>query len=158
VHGKSKTPLVPSIVIGVITLLLLVLNVGNQRAFFVLISVAIIMFYIAYLCVTGPLLIARLRGGWPSPDHGPYFNMGRWGLAVNVLAVIFQIVVMVNLAWPRPAVYGNDHWYFQWGAFTFTGVLSLVGIVYYVAKLRGSQATVLAEHRPDAVMAADEPA
>jgi amino acid transporter len=61
VHGKSKTPLVPSIVIGVITLLLLVLNVGNQRAFFVLISVAIIMFYIAYLCVTGPLLIARLR-------------------------------------------------------------------------------------------------
>src|SRR4029077_20542824 len=34
VHGKSKTPLVPSLVIGVITILLLVLNVGNQRAFF----------------------------------------------------------------------------------------------------------------------------
>ena len=102
VHGKSKTPLVPSIVIGVITILLLVLNVGNQRAFFVLTSVAIIMFYIAYLCVTGPLLIARLRGKWPTPEHGPYFNLGRWGLVVNVLAVIFQIVVMVNLAWPRP--------------------------------------------------------
>src|SRR6201981_2417969 len=54
VHGKTKTPLIPSIVIGVITILLLVLNVGNQRAFFVLTSVAIIMFYIAYLCVTGP--------------------------------------------------------------------------------------------------------
>ena len=65
VHGKSKTPLVPSIVIGGLTILLLVLNVGNQRAFFVLTSVAIIMFYIAYMCVTGPLLIARLRGNWP---------------------------------------------------------------------------------------------
>ena len=30
---------------------------------------------------------------------------------------------MVNLAWPRPAVYGGDHWYFQWGAFTFIGLL-----------------------------------
>ena len=162
VHGKSKTPLVPSIVIGVITILLLVLNVGNQRAFFVLTSVAIIMFYIAYLCVTGPLLIARLRGTWPTPEHGPYFNMGRWGLLVNLLAVIFQIVVMVNLAWPRPAVYGADHWYFQWGAFTFTGLIGLVGVVYYLAKLRGRPAAVLAEHQagPVATVAAvgDEPA
>src|SRR4029078_6183258 len=96
-HGKSKTPLIPSIAIGILTIALLILNVGNQRAFFVLTSVAIIMFYIAYMCVTGPLLIARLRGTWPSPDHGPYFSLGRWGLVVNVLAVFFQIVVMINL-------------------------------------------------------------
>ena len=163
VHGKSKTPLVPSIVIGVITILLLVLNVGNQRAFFVLISVAIIMFYIAYLCVTGPLLIARLRGKWPTPEHGPYFSLGRWGLVVNLLAVIFQIGVMINLAWPRPAVYGADHWYFQWGAFTFTGVLGGVGIIYYLVRLRGRPAAVLAEHRAEAILpgagaVADEPA
>src|SRR5246127_4362009 len=111
VHGKSKTPLIPSLVIGVVTIGLLVLNVGNQRAFFVLTSVAIIMFYIAYMCVTVPLLIARLRHKWPSPDHGPYFSLGRWGLPVNVLAVIFQTGVMINLAWPRAAVYGNDKWY-----------------------------------------------
>jgi hypothetical protein len=45
----------------------------------VLTSVAIIMFYIAYMCVTGPLLIARLRGSGRRPDHGPYFSLGRWG-------------------------------------------------------------------------------
>jgi hypothetical protein len=116
------------------------------------------MFYIAYMCVTGPLLIARLRGKWPTPEHGPYFSLGRWGLAVNVLAVAFQILVMVNLAWPRPAVYGADHWYFQWGAFTFTGLLGGVGIVYYLARLRGRPAAVLAEHRSEAVAVADEPA
>jgi urea carboxylase system permease len=160
VHGRSKTPLVPSIVIGVITILLLVLNVGNQRAFFVLTSVAIIMFYLAYLCVTGPLLIARLRGKWPTPEHGPYFSLGRWGVVVNVLAVAFQILVMVNLAWPRPAVYGADHWYFQWGAFTFTGVLGGAGVLYYLAKHHGRPAMVLAEHRAVAVVAGvgDEPA
>jgi urea carboxylase system permease len=147
VHGRSKTPLVPSIVIGVLTIALLVLNVGNQRAFFVLTSVAIIMFYLAYLCVTGPLLIARLRGRWPSPEHGPYFSLGRWGLVVNLTAVVFQVGVLINLAWPRPAVYGADHWYFQWGAFTFTGLLGGVGVIYYLVKHHGRPATVLAEHR-----------
>ena len=44
------------------------------------------------------------------------------------------------------------------GRVTFTGVLSLVGIAYYVVKLRGSQATVLDEHRAEAVAVADEPA
>jgi urea carboxylase system permease len=150
VHGRSKTPLVPSIVIGVLTIGLLVLNVGNQRAFFVLTSVAIIMFYIAYMCVTVPLLIARVRGKWPSPEHGPYFSMGRWGLPVNVLAVIFQTGVMINLAWPRASVYGNDRWYYQWGAFVFVGILGGVGVAYYLIALRGRQTTVLAEHRADA--------
>ena len=150
VHGRSKTPLVPSIVIGVVTIALLVLNVGNQRAFFVLTSVAIIMFYIAYMCVTVPLLIARVRGKWPTPAHGPYFSMGRWGLPVNVLAVIFQTGVMINLAWPRPAVYGGDHWYYQWGAFVFVGILGGVGAVYYLFVLRGRGVTVLAEHRATA--------
>jgi amino acid transporter len=126
---------------------LLVLNVGNQRAFFVLTSVAIIMFYIAYMCVTVPLLIARVRGEWPAPDHGPYFSLGRWGLPVNVLAVIFQTVVMINLFWPRVSVYGGDHWYYQWGAFVFVGILGGVGVVYYLISLRGRPAAVLAEHR-----------
>jgi amino acid transporter len=162
VHGRSKTPLVPSIVIGVLTLALLVLNVGNQRAFFVLTSVAIIMFYTAYLCVTGPLLIARLRGRWPSAEHGPYFSLGRWGLVVNVLAVIFQVGVMINLAWPRVAVYGGDHWYFQWGAFVFTGGLGILGAIYYFFVLRGRPASALAGHQAEPVLASaglnDEPA
>jgi amino acid transporter len=146
VHGRSKTPLIPSLVIGILTIALLVLNVGNQRAFFVLTAVAIIMFYMAYLCVTGPPLIARVRGKWPTPTHGPYFSLGRWGLPVNLLAVIFQVIVLVNLAWPRAQVYGGDHWYYR-GAFVFVGILGGVGAVCYLVALRGRPASVLAEHR-----------
>lgn len=61
-----------------------------------------------------------------------------------------------EMAWPRPAVYGADHWYFQWGAFTFTGLLGAAGVVYYLARLRGRPAAVLAEHRAEAL--AGEPA
>ena len=69
--------------------------------------------------------------------------------------------VMINLAWPRPAVYGNSAWYYRWGAFVFVGVLGAVGAIYYLAVQRGRGTTVLDEHRAGPVLAAagvtDEP-
>jgi len=155
VSGKSKTPIVPAIVIGGLTIILLVINLGNQRVFFVLTSVGIITFYLAYTCVTLPMLLARLRGDWPRADHGPYFSLGRWGMPINVVAVVYQIVAIVNLAWPREAVYGADHWYFQYGGFTFVGFFLAGGWLYYYFVQRDKPAEPLPEHRAeiDAAMA-----
>ena len=122
VSGKSRTPIVPALVIGVLTIVLLLVNIGNQRVFYVLTSVAIILFYIAYMCVTGPLLLRRLRGEWPRQNHGPYFSMGRFGPArQRRRGRSTRPWSSINLAWPRPDVYGTDHWYFQYGAFVFIG-------------------------------------
>jgi urea carboxylase system permease len=149
VSGKSRTPLVPALVIGGLAIALLLINMGNQRVFAVLVSVAIILFYLAYLCVTGPLLLARLRGDWPRPDHGPFFSLGRWGMLVNVVAVVYQVIAIVNLAWPREEIYGADHWYFQYGAFVFVGFLAIVGGLYYVLVQRDKPAEPLPEHRAE---------
>jgi urea carboxylase system permease len=147
VSGKSKTPIIPALVIGGVTIILLLINIGNQRVFYILTSVAIIMFYLAYLCVTLPLLRKRLSGQWPRADHGPYFSLGGWGTLVNVVAVVYQTVVVVNLAWPRAAVYGDDHWYFKWGAFVFIGLVVIVGGIYYFTQHHGRETSVLDEHR-----------
>jgi urea carboxylase system permease len=132
VSPRSKTPVVPALLTGALTIVLLLVNIGNQRAFYILTSVAIILFYIPYLMVTGPMLLRRLRGGWPTPDHGPYFNLGRWGLPVNLFAVVYGLAMTVNLAWPRASVYGNDHWYFQWGAVVFVAVIVGIGLGLYL--------------------------
>jgi urea carboxylase system permease len=147
VSGKSRTPTVPALVIGFLTIVLLLVNIGNQRVFYVLTSVAIVMFYIAYMCVTGPLLLRRLRGEWPRKDHGPYFSLGRWGLLVNVVAVLYQTAVVINLAWPRPYIYGTDHWYFQYGAFVFIGIIVAIGAAYFFTVHHGKLGEILAEHR-----------
>ena len=148
VSGRSKTPVIPALVIGLVAVLLLVMNIGNQSVFLVLTSVAIILFYIAYLCVTGPMMLRRFRGEWPRPNHGPYFSLGRWGLPLNVIAVVYQVGVLINLAWPRPDVYGHDQpWYLQWGAFTFMGLVLVIGGGYYLTTQRGRTREVLAEHR-----------
>jgi urea carboxylase system permease len=149
VSGKSRTPIVPALVIGGLAIALLLINIGNQRVFSVLIAVAIILFYLAYLCVTGPLLLARLRGDWPRPDHGSYFSLGKWGLPVNLVAVVYQVVAIVNLAWPREDIYGADHWYFQYGAFVFIGLIVLAGGIYYFAVQRDKPAEPLPEHRAE---------
>ena len=106
----------PALVIGGLTILLLVINIGNQRVFFVLdlgrdhhSSTSPTVRHRCRCCSPGCAATGR------APDHGPYFSLGRWGLPVNVVAVVYQIIAIVNLAWPREAVYGADHWYFQYG-------------------------------------------
>jgi urea carboxylase system permease len=150
VSGRGKVPIVPAIVIGALAIVILAVNITNQSAFVALTSVAIIMFYIPYACVTGPMLIKRLRGEWPKPDHGPYFSMGRWGTAVNAYALVYQVLVIFNIAFPRRDVYnafGAHHWYFQWAAYVFVGGTFIVGCLYYFLVQQRKPAEILAEHR-----------
>jgi hypothetical protein len=111
------------------------------------------MIYLAYLLVTVPMLLARLRGRWPLPgqDDGVgrrFFSLGRWGLPVNVLAVLWGAGMALNLAWPRRAIYNATephHWYLQWGAFVFIGAIALTGLAYYLLHQR-HRSGVLSEH------------
>jgi len=146
VHPKTQAPIVPAVVIGIIAALILVINLGQPKVFTVLTSIAIIMIYLAYLMVTGPLLKKRLRGEWPPKDlkEGGYFTMGKWGLPVNIFAVLWGIGMAVNLAWPRVAIYG-DPWYNTWGAFVYIGVILGLGLLWYFVKGRNHIGT-LASH------------
>ncbi|AQA22797.1 amino acid permease family protein [Rhodococcus sp. MTM3W5.2] len=156
VHPKHQTPVVPAIAIGVLAALILVVNIGQPQIFTVLTSIAIIMIYLAYLMVTGPLLKKRLKGEWPPPDlkEGGYFTMGRWGLPVNILAVVWGVGMALNLAWPRPEVYGTP-WYNTWGAFVYIGAILCLGLLWYGMKGRHHLGT-LASHAATSRTAAPE--
>ena len=132
VNPDTQTPIVPAVVIGVIAALILVLNIGQPKIFTVLTSIAVIMIYLAYLMVTGPLLLRRLQGQWPPADlaTGRYFTLGRWGLWVNLFAVLWGLGMALNLAWPREGVYGTP-WYNTWGAFAYTGAILGTGLLWY---------------------------
>ncbi|MBL1100926.1 amino acid permease [Streptomyces sp. 205] len=146
VHPRFQTPLLPAILIGLVAVGILVININQPQIFSVVTSIAIIMIYIAYLLVTVPMLMRRLRGEW-TPAEGR-FSLGRLGLPVNVLAVLWGVGMSVNLAWPRAEVYnasGPQHWYLRWGAFLFIGAVALGGFAYYWFVQR-KHTGVLAEH------------
>ncbi len=58
------------------------------------------MIYLSYFL--GNIVIMRARArGWPK-TRAP-FRLGRWGVLVNVVALLYGGAMLVNFAWPRAA-------------------------------------------------------
>jgi hypothetical protein len=73
-------------------------------------------------------------------------------MLVNVGAVIYQSLVIIDLIWPRASIYnylGAPHWYFKWAAVLFIGLMYIIGFIYYFAVQVKKPIGVLAEHRAD---------
>jgi amino acid transporter len=157
IHPVTKTPIVPAVVAGVLAMVILVVNIDQPQIFTVITSIGIIMIYIAYLLVTVPMLIARMQGRWSSTNGQGYFTLGRWGGVVNALAVFWGIGMAINLAWPRKEVYNAVepfHWYLQWGAVLFIGIVFFGGLAYYLLVQR-HKTGILPEHAAAAAAAPD---
>jgi len=142
VDPKRKTPVVPAVLIGVAAIVILLISVGVPEIFTAVTSVAIIMIYIAYLLVTVPMLVKRFRGEWSGGEAG-YFSLGRLGLPVNIIAVLWGGAMAINLAWPRSEVYGEG--WISWIAFIFIGLVMGIGLAWFRLKGRHQLGT-LPEH------------
>ncbi len=138
VNSRTGTPIAPSVLIGVACIAVLGINVGNSAIFTTLSSVCIILIYLAYLLVTAPLLVRRLKG-WPSggpqvdAEGRPLFSLGRWGLPVNIAAVAYGVLMVVNLAWPRAEIFNPTGEYpvLQWAGPITVGAVVLLGALCY---------------------------
>ena len=108
VSSRTKTPIWSGVVVGVLSIGVLLINLGQTSVFTSVTSISVVIVYLAYLFVTVPRLWHRLRR---SPAHAAdpaYFSLGRWGLPVNIIAVVFGVFLLVNIGWPRQAVYDPD--------------------------------------------------
>ena len=144
VDPRTGTPIVTSVVVGAGAALALVVNLGQSAVFTALSSLCIAMLYLAYLGVTGPLLLARLKAARGMPgaatadgtdEHGkPLFSLGKWAIPLNALAVLYQVVAVVNLAWPRASVYDltGHTWWLQWSAVLFIAITAGLGILVHL--------------------------
>ena len=106
------------------------------------------MIYISYLLGNLAVLRARLRG-WPT-EKTP-FQLGGWGMIVNILALVWGGSMLINFLWPRSATNPplsalpgfpalgpiGDIPIFE----ATLGVIVLVGAIYYLVALRGSPET-----------------
>jgi len=139
VPDRTGTPAIASTLVGVLAAGVLLVNIKQGSLFLALASVCIVMLYLAYLFVTVPLLLKRLKG-WPNgtvqstTDSGAtLFSLGRWGILINAGAVLYGLAMMTNLAWPRAAVYNpfDGSWYLQWLAPLFVTGSVVVGALVY---------------------------
>jgi hypothetical protein len=98
------------------------------------------MIYLSYFLGNIVIMRARLRG-WPRMSAP--FKLGRWGILVNIVALLYGGAMLVNFAWPRPASNpkpsqegGLLHLNFLDGVpilWTVVIFIVLIGAVYYLA-------------------------
>ena len=138
VSPRTRTPILPGIVVGVLSIGVLLVNLGQTSVFATVTSVSVVIVYLAYLFVTVPRLWHRLRGSTvhePDPTH---FSLGRWGLPVNLVAVAFGVFLLVDVGWPRAAVYDPDGrgWAMQYAAILSVVVIVVLGVVAHTVLRR----------------------
>jgi urea carboxylase system permease len=140
VNPVTGTPIGPALVVGLLSAALLFVNVGKPALFTDLTSACIVTLYAAYLFVTIPMLIRRLRGGIGGETDGKIFSLGRWGLPVNIGAVLYGGLMTINMAWPRASVYDptGGSWYLQWFSVLLLLGTFVTGAISY-AYLRRAQ-------------------
>jgi amino acid transporter len=123
------------------------------------------LIYFSYFLGNMGILRARTRG-WPR-TKAP-FTLGRWGMAVNILGLIYGGAMLINFAWPRPASNPKPnqtaglldfHLDFLnkipilWTVFVF---IVVVGTIYYLVTGRNKQfAPVIAPAGDDAPLVSE---
>jgi urea carboxylase system permease len=119
------------------------------------------MIYLSYFLGNIVIMRARLRG-WPK-TRAP-FRLGRWGMLVNVVALVYGGAMLVNFAWPRAAsnpkpkqTNGLLHLNFLDGIpilWIVVVFIALIGAIYYLVVGRTKAfAPVVAPSEDDAPLA-----
>lgn len=96
VNRATGTPIGASIVAAVLSGVFLL----QYKSAGIVAIAATAVTYVAYLMANLALFRAR-RKGWPQ-SPAP-FRLGRWGMPVIVIAIAFEVLMLVNLFWPRAA-------------------------------------------------------
>ena len=103
-------------------MLLSLINIGSTIALFAVLSLSSLALYVSYLIPISLLIIKRLRK--QEIEFGPW-NMGRWGLWVNMFALGFGIFIVIFL--PFPAQPNVDAATLNWAGPVF-GFLLLIAL------------------------------
>ena len=159
VHPTLKTPANAAVAVGVLAAIPLFVTGAGSAA--ILAIGATGMIYLAYFMCNLGVLQARRRG-WP--HKGAWFKLGSWGTILNILALIYGGVMVINIGlwtsslfgefgsdlrngWSNPFING----FLKVGGNvlsglpalpvfeTLVGVVVLFGIVYYVVTGQGGR-------------------
>lgn len=131
VSKRFTMPLRAMVAVIVINLLVGLLVLGSDLAFYAIISGGGVTLQVSY-CV--PILCVVLKGREHLPPR-PHFDLGRWGYAVNVTALLWSIVVVLFYIFPQyvpvVGVIANMNW-----AIAIVAGVVVFGGLYWIIKGR----------------------
>lgn len=126
ISPKTRVPPYALLVTAIVPALISLAGFWLVNAIAAIISFASAGIYIAFQMIVAAALFARARGWRPS---GP-FRLGRWGVPVNIMALLFGIAAIVDMLWPRLP---QQPWFSNYGMLIGTAVIAGSGLAYMLA-------------------------
>ena len=124
---RRRVPIGAIVVTAVIACLGLLLGL-HSAAVGSLITFGTAGIYVAFLLIALAALIARLRGTWKPAGR---VQLGRMGVVINALAVLWLAFETVNIAWPRESLAPLGAPVYQvWAAPLVLALIAAVGVAY----------------------------
>jgi amino acid transporter len=112
---------------GIVPALIVIGSKVSSDALTVIISFAAMGMYMGFQMVVLASLRARLLGWKPNG----VFQLGRWGIPVNIAALIWGVLGMVNMAWPRTP---EDGWFSNYVVLISAVAVVAIGLFYMAWK------------------------
>lgn len=120
--SSTHVPSKALVLCGVVPSVIALCGYFLSDAVAVVVSFAAVGIYLAFQMVVAGALSARLNGWSPS---GP-FNLGAWGVPVTVLAQVYGVAAIINMAWPRRP---ETSWYENYGVVLTSVVVLVAGLI-----------------------------
>ncbi|PWY80395.1 amino acid permease [Aspergillus sclerotioniger CBS 115572] len=99
VSPRYKIPLRSLFLVTTITILIALINIGSSAAFNAVLSLDTLALYISYLVPVLFMLIKRIHA--PGDINWGPFTLGRFGIPINVFAVLYGTYITIFLPWPE---------------------------------------------------------
>ncbi|KAJ4362981.1 hypothetical protein N0V83_010098 [Neocucurbitaria cava] len=165
IDKRTTIPVVAIIVVTVFAALLALINIGNSAAFNGTISLVLEGFYLSYVLALGLLLWRRIRGDLDNPDSsltifnsghvdeaydrsltwGPWRLKGAFGIANNVVAICYLLLIIFFSFWPNSV--NPDLVHMNWAG-VVTGSVALFSVAYYLLFAKKSYTGPIVEVDP----------
>ena len=93
VHPRLHTPIASCLAVAVIAAIPMFKYAGAG----IVAIAATALIYLSYFLGNLAIMWARVKNGWPKVESP--FKLGRWGMPVNVLALVYGGAMLVNFGW-----------------------------------------------------------
>ncbi|WP_371370164.1 APC family permease [Pseudomonas sp. QL9] len=121
--NANHVPAVALVVAGVMPAAIVCLGLFMADAVATIVGFAAIGIYVSFQLIVIAALIARAKGWSPSGQ----FSLGKWGVPVNVAALVYGVAAIVNMVWPRTP---DAPWYMNYSMILTTAVVLGAGLFY----------------------------
>ena len=119
-----KLPVTALTFTTLVSILILLVNIGAEKVFATLLTISVAGFFISYAFPVISQLILQRRNRHVA---GP-FTLGRWSKTVTLIASIWIVLELINVWWPRSP---SLPWWQNWGVLGVTVILTVVGFIAY---------------------------